>query len=150
MREQVPDTCAAAPVAKREWPPRLNTEQAADYLNEEHGLPVVSKTLRNWRAARKGPVWRYFGTVPLTTPLELDRYVREEALQDEAPAARTRRLAKAARRQLEAPGVACDHRPNLETRNSAAAQRADQHATDDRSSVSGLPPHRSGPNRDAR
>jgi hypothetical protein len=72
-----------------------DTEDAAGYLREKHGLPVTGKTLRNKRANRKGPACRYFGNKPLYDEAELDRYAREDALQPEPPARRNKRLREA-------------------------------------------------------
>jgi hypothetical protein len=84
------------------WPDRMLTEQASEYLKEEHGLPAEPKTMRNWRALGRGPKCRYFGTLPLYDRPELDRFAKEDALSDESPVTRTRRLARAARREAAA------------------------------------------------
>jgi hypothetical protein len=79
------------------WPDRMLTEQASEYLKEKHGLPAEPKTLRNWRALGRGPKCRYFGTLPIYDRPVLDRWAEEDALADENPVARTRRLRRAAR-----------------------------------------------------
>lgn len=81
-------------------PRRMTTGQAACYLQQEHGLPVEPKTLRNWRATgRRGPTCRYLGTLPLYDTPELDRWAEHDALQEENPTRRTRRLAMEATQQ---------------------------------------------------
>jgi hypothetical protein len=88
-----------SPPVEATWPRRMPTKQAAQYLKDEHGLPLDPKTLRNWRATgRRGPVCRYLGTLPLYDRTELDRWAEEDALQPECPTARTRRIARAAQR----------------------------------------------------
>ena len=78
------------------WPKLLNSKEAAAYLREVHGIPVEPKTMRNQRHGGRGPKCQYYGTIPLYTPSELDRWATEEALTDESPITRTRRIAKAA------------------------------------------------------
>jgi len=83
------------------WPRRMRTSHAARYLTDVHGIPVVEKTLRNWRASgTRGPVCRYLGTLPLYDLSELDRWAEEDALQAESPTRRTRRLAREAAQQV--------------------------------------------------
>lgn len=85
------------------WPERMDTNQAAAYLEAVHGLPVKPKTLRNWRCSgRRGPTWRYLGTLPIADRAELDRWAAEDALTDESPVSRTRRLARDAMQQSAA------------------------------------------------
>lgn len=79
--------------AANSWPPRMRTEQAASYLTQEHGLPVEEKTLRNWRAAGRGPSCRYLGALPLYDKSELDRWGEHDALKTESPMRRNRRAA---------------------------------------------------------
>jgi hypothetical protein len=77
-----------------DWPQnKMPTDQAAAYLYKVHGLPVQPKTMRNWRAAGRGPRCRYFGTKPIYDRSELDDYA-ENALSDESPITRARRSAK--------------------------------------------------------
>ena len=76
------------------WPPRMRTGQATSYLVQEHGLPVEEKTLRNWRAAGRGPSCRYLGTLPLYDKTELDRWVEQDALKAESPMRRNRRAGR--------------------------------------------------------
>ena len=75
-----------------DWPTRMRCDAAAQYLKAQHGLPVLPKTLRNWRAAGRGPKCRYLGTLPIYDRIELDRWVEEDALKAECPSRRTRRL----------------------------------------------------------
>lgn len=79
------------------WPRRMRTDEAAAYLSKVHGLPTEPKTMRNWRAAGRGPECRYFGMVPIYDRPVLDSFAENDALQDESPVARTRRLARAVR-----------------------------------------------------
>jgi len=82
-------------------PKRLNTAEASRYLNDEHGIPITEKTLRNRRAAGKGgPAWQYFGVKPLYDISELDRWAKHDALQPENPVRRNmnRRAAERAAR----------------------------------------------------
>lgn len=60
---------------------RLRTEAAAEYLIQVHGIKAAPKTLRNLRSAGTGPRWQYFGSVPYTTPSDLDHWV-EQRLSD--------------------------------------------------------------------
>jgi hypothetical protein len=76
------------------WPPRMRTEQSAIYLAQAHGLPVEEKTLRNWRAAGRGPACRYLGALPLYDKSELDRWAEHDALKTESPMRRNRRAAR--------------------------------------------------------
>ena len=89
---------AAAPappeeVTNSDWPPRMRTARAAAYLNSVHGIPAQEKTMRNWRAAGRGPACKYLGTMPLYDRVELDRWAEYEALQAESPMRRNRRSA---------------------------------------------------------
>jgi hypothetical protein len=84
------------------WPPRLRTDMAAAYLAKVHGLPVEEKTLRNWRAAGRGPVCRYLGALPLYDRTELDRWVEQDALKVESPMRRNRRAAREATQDSQA------------------------------------------------
>lgn len=70
--------------------PKLRENQTAEYLRDEHGIPIEPKTLRNWRASGKGPQCQYFGVTVLYDPDVLDRWATTEALTDKAPR-RTRR-----------------------------------------------------------
>jgi hypothetical protein len=81
-------------------PTRLNTDEAAAYLQQKHGLPVTAKHLRSHRqsARPRGPACRYLGPLALYDCSELDRWAFEDALQPESPTARTRRLAAEAMR----------------------------------------------------
>jgi len=99
------DTLGGTTAAEAAWPKRLLTDLAARYLRERHGLPIQPKTLRNWRAAGRKPRCRYFGTTPIYDRAELDSFV-EEALKDECPTTRTRRLAKEAKRQTDGQAAA--------------------------------------------
>jgi hypothetical protein len=76
-----------------DWPPRMRTNKAADYLNDVHGIPAQEKTMRNWRAAGRGPACKYLGTMPLYDRVELDRWAEYDALQAESPMRRNRRAA---------------------------------------------------------
>ncbi len=75
----------------------MNTDQASSYLKEWHGLPVEPKTMRNWRAAGRGPPCKYLGITPIYDRPVLDDWAENEALTEENPISRTRRLAKEAR-----------------------------------------------------
>lgn len=80
----------------RQYPRRMETEVAAEYVRNEHGIPVEATTLANMRAQRRGPKPEYFGWKPLYDIQELDRWAEEDALQPESPLtrrARTRRNA---------------------------------------------------------
>ena len=89
------------------WPERMDTNAAARYLREQHGLPTEPKTLVNRRALRKGPAVRYFGAKPLYDRAELDRWVKEEALQLISPLSRNarRRATAASTKQTLAAGT---------------------------------------------
>jgi hypothetical protein len=78
------------------WPARMPTTRAALYLQEEAGLPVEPKTLRNWRALGRGPKCRYLGTLPIYERDELDRWA-QAALSDETPLSKPRRPRSAVR-----------------------------------------------------
>jgi len=88
-----------------DWPPRMRTERAAAYLNSVHGIPAQEKTMRNWRAAGRGPACKYLGTMPLYDRVELDRWAEFDALQAESPMRRNRR---AATDRVAAQGSATD------------------------------------------
>ncbi len=97
-----PDPVAVAATAQVKtapdptYPPRMRSDKAASYLRDVHGLPVEDKTMRNWRAAGRGPTCRYLGIVPLYDRTELDRWADREALKEECPMRRNRRMAVAA------------------------------------------------------
>jgi hypothetical protein len=59
-------------------PKRLRNDAAAEYLRENHGIPITGKTLRNRRCTGTGPACRYFGATPLYEPAELDRWAEAE------------------------------------------------------------------------
>jgi len=65
-----------------EWPKRLRTDLAAQYLHEVHGIPIGSKTLRNKRCTGVGPRVRYFGSIPLYDRDDLDSWAEGDALTD--------------------------------------------------------------------
>jgi len=71
----------------------MRTQKAVDYLNGVHGIPAQEKTMRNWRAAGRGPACKYLGTMPLYDRVELDRWAEYDALQAESPMRRKRRAA---------------------------------------------------------
>jgi hypothetical protein len=73
------------------WPKWIDTAQAARYGTQILGISIEPQTLANYRAAGKGPRWKYFGQKPLTTPAEIERWVTEEALTDESPLTRRAR-----------------------------------------------------------
>jgi hypothetical protein len=73
-----------------EWPRRMRTDIAARYLTEVQSLPVQPKTLRNWRAAGRGPACRYMGTLPIYDRPELDLWAIEDALKSSCPTSRKR------------------------------------------------------------
>jgi hypothetical protein len=81
------------------WRPRLDTDDAADYLTDEKGLQTEPKTLQNWRGAGKGPAVQYYGQKPLYERAELDRWAAEDALTAESPL--TRRARERAQRRPE-------------------------------------------------
>jgi hypothetical protein len=95
------------PTTGMPWPPRMDTRQAARYLQVVHGLPVQPQTLVHHRARGVGVHWRYFGQRPLADRPELDRFALEEALQDESPLTRNAREREARRQagRLEVPPV---------------------------------------------
>jgi hypothetical protein len=87
---------------------RHDTDSAAQYLTNKLGIPVESKTLRNWRAGgKKGPTARYFGAKPLYDEPELDRWAEEEALTLVNPVRRNMRL-RAERRAAAEPAIPID------------------------------------------
>ena len=73
------------------WPKWIDTAQAARYGTQILGISIEPQTLANYRAAGKGPRWKYLGQKPLTTPAEIERWATEEALTDESPLARRAR-----------------------------------------------------------
>jgi hypothetical protein len=77
----------------------LDTAQAARYVTQVIGIPIEPQTLANYRAAGKGPFWKYFGQKPLTTPAEMERWATEDALTDESPLTRRARERAERRRQ---------------------------------------------------
>jgi hypothetical protein len=72
-------------------PTRLNTDEAAAYLQQKHGLPVTAKHLRSHRqsARPRGPACRYLGPLALYDCSELDCSPKARPL---APDASRRRL----------------------------------------------------------
>ena len=80
------------PITERQYPRRMETKDASEYLRDEHGIPVEPGTLANMRAQRRGPRVVYFGWKPLYERDELDRWAEEDALQPESPLTRRARL----------------------------------------------------------
>ena len=80
------------PITERQYPRRMETKDASEYLRDEHGIPVEPGTLANLRAQRRGPRVVYFGWKPLYERDELDRWAEEDALQPESPLTRRARL----------------------------------------------------------
>ena len=60
-----------------QFPKRLRTVAAAQYLEEAHGVSSKPKTIRNLRARGEGPRWEYFGNVPYTRPEWVDAWVEQ-------------------------------------------------------------------------
>jgi hypothetical protein len=77
----------------------LDTTLAARFATEVIGIQIEAQTLANYRAAGKGPTWKYFGQKPLTTPAEMERWATEQALTDVSPLTRRARE-RAARRSV--------------------------------------------------
>ena len=90
---------AVDPETGQPWPRWLDTAQAARFATEVIGIQIEAQTLANYRAAGKGPRWKYFGQKPLTTPVEIERWATEEALTDESPL--TRRARERAERRSQ-------------------------------------------------
>ena len=84
-----------AEIPTNNWPKRMRSRQAAQYLREVHGIPSAEKTLRNKRCARLGPRCKYFGSVPLYERDDLDDWAENVALTDH-PANRRQRQQQAA------------------------------------------------------
>jgi hypothetical protein len=80
-------------MADLQFPRRMRRNQAAQYLNEVHGIPIEPKTLANRNAAGQGPKPEYLGTIPFYRPEVLDAYA-ETAFTVESPVALTRRRIK--------------------------------------------------------
>jgi hypothetical protein len=80
------------PITERQYPRRMETKDASEYLRDEHGIPVEPGTLANMRAQRRGPRVVYFGWKPLYERDELDRWAEEDALQPESPLTRRARV----------------------------------------------------------
>jgi hypothetical protein len=53
---------------------RMRRSKAAEYLREQYGLPVTTKTLSNLNSTGRGPKPVYYGSMPLYNLTELDRY----------------------------------------------------------------------------
>jgi hypothetical protein len=113
---------SAVPVTSDQtgWPLRLLTDQASDYLAAVHHLPVDPKLLKALRGrGRDGPRCRWLGTTAIYDRSDLDAWAETEALQDENPTARTRRLCResvqeaARRRRLTADPPVRRSRPRL-------------------------------------
>jgi hypothetical protein len=66
--------------------PKLRNNQAAARLRSQ-GYPISDKTLRNRRCAGNGPPCRYFGSIPLYDPDELDAWAASELREQSARAA---------------------------------------------------------------
>ena len=60
------------------YPINMDTLLAAQYLRDQHGIPITPKTMQNWRSARKGPAPKYLGAKPYYSQGE-PRPVREDA-----------------------------------------------------------------------
>jgi hypothetical protein len=98
------------PETGKPWLRRLDTRTAKRYLREVHGIEIGIQTLVHHRSQGIGIRWRYFGQKPLTTPPEVDRYVREDAFQDVSPLTRSARD-REARRQARRGAVAAMQPP---------------------------------------
>lgn len=74
----------------------LRREEAAQYLNEKHGLPDNKHSLAKKAVYGGGPAFRKFGRHPLYAPSDLDSYAREAV---SAPVRSTAELAEVLRRR---------------------------------------------------
>jgi hypothetical protein len=69
---------------------RLRRPEAAQRLNDVHGIPMTPKTLANRNAAGLEPKPEYLGTIPFYTEEKLDAWAAT-AFTTESPVAVTRR-----------------------------------------------------------
>jgi hypothetical protein len=76
-----------SPTGKR----RLRRPEAAQRLNDVHGIPMTPKTLANRNAAGLEPKPEYLGTIPFYTEEKLDAWAAT-AFTAESPVAVTRRV----------------------------------------------------------
>ena len=93
-----------------DYPKRLRTDAAVDYVEHKHGIKLSAKTMRNHRSSGIGPAWKYFGSVPYVEPAELDRWVAE--VLSDRPANRSRRRYDAREAELEPESCVAPRKPH--------------------------------------
>jgi hypothetical protein len=96
---------AIDPETGQPWPRWLDTAQAARFATQVIGIQIEAQTLANYRAAGKGPSWKYFGQKSLTTPTEIERWAAEDALTDVSPLTRRARERERAARRSAHPSA---------------------------------------------
>jgi len=75
----------------------LSPAEAAKRLSEQTGRPITPTTLRNWRAAGKGPKVTYFhGKWPTYSPEDLEAFYKQSV--DESGFRRTARRTSVTKR----------------------------------------------------
>lgn len=75
---EAPETNAGAPMQVSDSNTRLlRREEAAQYLREKHGLPIVKQELAKRAVYGGGPAFRKFGRHPLYSPADLDAFAKE-------------------------------------------------------------------------
>jgi hypothetical protein len=87
------------PETGQSWPDYLDTHETARYLKFAYNLPIAPLTLVRQRTRGIGIRWKYLGQKPIAARVEVDRFVREDALRDVSPlkAGAQARIARAAK-----------------------------------------------------
>lgn len=67
--------------------PRLRRKEAAQYLGEQHGVPIAVATLAKMATVGGGPQITYFGRIPLYDRQDLDAWAAEKLCRSVASTA---------------------------------------------------------------
>jgi hypothetical protein len=65
---------AAIDTISRNWPARMRTREASEYLLQVHGVRLSPSTLAKLRVIGGSPPFQYDGRFPVFTPKGLDDY----------------------------------------------------------------------------
>ncbi len=58
--------------------PRLRREEACEYLEQVHGIPIARSTLAKYASVGGGPSFQKINRTPLYPTAELDRWANEK------------------------------------------------------------------------
>lgn len=60
---------------------KLNTRQAASYLNERHCIPITPGTMEVWRTYGRGPRYRKVARWVVYDQVDLDRFAAGQIIE---------------------------------------------------------------------